>query len=60
MTENQLKNTMHVLFDELKKSNDEKIDKTIIAKAVNLGMKYQEEKIKEGINIVFEELHNKK
>ena len=32
----------------------------MIAKAVNLGMKYQEEKIKEGINIVFEELHNKK
>lgn len=60
MTENQLKNAMHALFDELKKSNDEKIDKTIIAKAVNLGMKYQEEKIKEGINIVFEELHNKK
>lgn len=60
MTENQLKNTMHTLFDELKKSNNEKTDKTIIAKAVNLGMKYQEEKIKEGINIVFEELHNKK
>ena len=51
---------MHTLFDELKKSNNEKTDKTIIAKAVNLGMKYQEEKIKEGINIVFEELHNKK
>ena len=60
MTENQLKNVMHTLFDELKKSNDEKTYKTIIAKAVNLGMKYQEEKIKEGINIVFAELHNKK
>ena len=60
MNENQLKNAMHTLFDELKKSNNEKTDKTIIAKAVNLGMKYQEEKIKEGINIVFEELHNKK
>ena len=60
MTENQLKNAMHTLFDELNKSNDEKTDKTIIAKAVNLGMKYQEEKIKEGINIVFAELHNKK
>ena len=60
MTESQLKNSMQTLFDELKKSNNEKIDKTIIAKAVNLGMKYQEEKIKEGINIVFEELHNKK
>lgn len=31
--------------------------KKIIAKAVSLGMKYQEEKIKKGINIVFEELH---
>lgn len=60
MTENQLKNAMHSLWDELKKSNNEKTDKTIIAKAVNLGMKYQEEKIKEGINIVFEELHDKK
>jgi len=31
----------------------------IIAKAVSLGMKYQEEKIKKGINIVFEELNKK-
>ena len=60
MNENKLKNEMHTIFDELKKSNNEKTDKTNIAKAVNLGMKYQEEKIKEGINIVFEELHNKK
>lgn len=60
MTENQLKNAMQALFDEIKKSNDDKAYKTIIAKAVNLGMKYQEEKIKEGINIVFTELHNKK
>jgi hypothetical protein len=31
----------------------------IIAKAVNLGMMYQETKIKQGIDIVFNELHNK-
>lgn len=30
--------------------------KTIIAKAVSLGMKYQYEKIKTGIDIVFSEL----
>ena len=29
----------------------------IIAKAVQLGMKYQEEKIKQGIQIVFNELN---
>lgn len=31
----------------------------IIAKAVSLGMKFQEEKIKQGIDIVFEELNKK-
>ena len=31
----------------------------IIAKAVQLGMQYQEEKIKSGIDIVFNELHEK-
>ena len=38
-------------------SNSEVHERQIIAKAVQLGMKYQEAKIKEGINIVFEELH---
>ena len=33
--------------------------KKIIAKAVELGMKYQEDKIKQGIDIVFDELHKK-
>ena len=33
--------------------------KEIIAHAVQLGMQYQEEKIKEGIEIVFNELHKK-
>jgi len=32
----------------------------IIASAVSLGMKYQEQKIWEGIQIVFNELHAKK
>ena len=31
--------------------------KKIIAQAVNLGMKYQEGKIREGIDIVFEEIN---
>lgn len=31
--------------------------KLVIAKAVSVGMKYQEEKIKEGINKVFENLN---
>ena len=33
--------------------------KEIIARAVQLGMQYQEEKIKAGIDIVFNELHKK-
>lgn len=38
-------------------SNSVANERQIIARAVQLGMKYQEEKIKEGINIVFEELN---
>ena len=33
--------------------------KPIIAKAVQLGMDYQEQKIKNGISIVFNALHDK-
>ena len=33
--------------------------KQIIAKAVQLGMDYQEQKIKNGISIVFSALHDK-
>ena len=33
--------------------------KQIIAKSVQLGMDYQEQKIKSGINIVFDSLHIK-
>ena len=36
---------------------DKKIDKIVLAKAAQLGMKYQEEKIKQGIQIVFNELN---
>jgi len=59
MTQNQLKIMMHNLLTELENSKNKKTNGKIIAKAVQLGMKYQEEKIKEGINIVFEELHKK-
>lgn len=40
-------------------SNTPMHERQIIAKAVQLGMKYQEAKIREGINIVFEELNKK-
>ena len=40
-------------------SNSEVHERQIIAKAVSLGMKYQAAKIREGINIVFEELNKK-
>jgi hypothetical protein len=59
-SEKQLKDGMTLLVKELHNpvvSNSEVHERQIIAKAVQLGMKYQEAKIKEGINIVFEELH---
>ena len=44
----------------LKEVEEKKLNpKIIIAKAVQLGMNYQEQKIKEGLNIVFSTLHNK-
>ena len=58
MTNKQFNGQMKKLLDELQNSPDRKTDGLIIAKAVNLGMMYQEQKIKEGIKIVFEELHN--
>lgn len=57
MSEKELKANMAVLYNELTKSTTDKEDKVIIAKAVSLGMKYQEEKIKQGIGIVFNELN---
>ena len=57
MTVQELKIAMHKLLEELTHSTDKETHGKIIAKAVNLGMKYQEEKIKEGIKIVFNELN---
>ena len=59
MTNKQLNSSMNKLLDELSKSDNKKSDKLIIAKTVQLGMQYQEEMIKEGINIVFNSLHDK-
>ena len=57
MTEKQFKENMTAIYKEyIEYKND---IKSIIAKSVQLGMQYQEEKIKEGINIVFSELHKK-
>ena len=61
-SEKQLKDGMTLLVKELHNpivSNSEVHERQIIAKAVSLGMKYQEEKIKEGIDIVFSELNKK-
>ena len=50
-----LKETMNQLYNQAIK---EKMDiKLVIAKAVQLGMNYQEQKIKSGIDIVFNTLH---
>lgn len=55
MTDNELKEIMRSLYIQLKSSDSD--PKLILAKAVSLGMKYQEEKIKNGINVVFENLN---
>ena len=55
MTEQQLKEGMEICYKEC--FTEKRNFRKIIAKAVQLGMKYQEEKIKEGINIVFNELN---
>lgn len=55
MTDNELKEIMRSLYIQLK-SNDSD-PKLILAKVVSLGMKYQEEKIKNGISVVFENLN---
>ena len=56
MKSNVLKYNMNLLYNELT-SNESPDYKTILAKAVSLGMTYQEEKIKAGINIVFKQLN---
>ena len=57
MTEKQLKDQMNILYGQLLRTENKNDYKVAIAKAVQLGMKYQEEKIKEGIDIVFKELN---
>lgn len=57
MTEQQLKEGMEACYREC--FTEKRQFKKIIAKAVSLGMKYQEDKIKEGIDIVFNTLHMK-
>lgn len=54
-----IKEELNKLLSELNNSENARTDKAILAKAVQLGMNYQEEKIKMGINIVFNELHKK-
>ena len=57
MTENELKEGMNICYKEC--FTEKRNFKKIIAKAVELGMKYQEDKIRQGIEIVFDELHRK-
>lgn len=57
MSERGLKEGMEICYKEC--FNENRNFRKIIAKAVNLGMKYQEEKIRSGIDIVFDELHKK-
>ena len=56
MTEKQLKDSLNNLLLELNNLGDAKSYKAILAKAVQLGMDYQKQKIKQGIDIVFKEL----
>lgn len=56
MTDKQLKEELNKLYRLYSKGMDIKI---ILAKSVQLGMDYQEQKIKEGIDIVFKALHEK-
>lgn len=60
ITEKQLKDAMNSLVTEFHNSivsNTPVNERQVIAKAVQLGMKYQEEKIKSGIDIVFNSLN---
>lgn len=57
INDKQLKEGMEICYKEC--FNEKRNFRKIIAKAVNLGMMYQETKIRQGIDIVFNELHNK-
>lgn len=56
ISDNQFKAGIVALYKEAKEGAD---IKKIISKAAGLGMAYQESKIRKGIEIVFDELHNK-
>ena len=57
MTDKVLQTYMNGMLVACKERNPN--FREIIAGAVQLGMQYQEEKIKSGIDIVFNELHKK-
>ena len=57
MTDKVLQTYMNGMLAACKEKNPN--FRSIIASAVQLGIKYQEEKIKEGIDIVFSELNKK-
>lgn len=56
MTEKQLKDNLTKIHNECLTTKNIKVG---LAKAVQLGMNYQEELIKAGMDAVFEELHRK-
>lgn len=60
ITDKQFSDVMNILYSESKKENADL--KNILGKAVSFGMKYKEEQIKEGIDILFKAIHeeNKK
>lgn len=57
MTDKVLQTYMNGMLTACKEKNPN--FRAIIASAVQLGMQYQEERIKEGIDIVFNEIHKK-
>ena len=50
MNEEQLKESLNMLLFELNESENEQSNKKVLAKALSLGMKYQEQRMKEYIN----------
>jgi len=54
MIEDALKKAMNGLYEELTKSDNQKSDKTIIAKAVQLGIQYEKERLKDEILKLFD------
>lgn len=59
MTKDELKTNMTQLFNILEQATTAEQKKQIIGSAVQLGMKYQEELIRSGIDTVFHALHMK-